>query len=119
MPHAPIPVRVLPRWRIYFGEDIAVGPGKVELLEHIKQSGSLLEAAQRMEMSYMRAWLLIKTMNRCFREPLVCFKRGGKEGGGAVLSPTGEKALALYQQLEKKSLSATQSIQSQFTALFR
>ena len=63
--------------------DIALGPGKVDLLTLIKKTGSIREAAERMHMSYMRAWTLIKTMNACFKEPLVEAVRGGKEGGGA------------------------------------
>lgn len=111
--------KVLPRWRIYCGEDIAVGPGKVELLAQVKKSGSLLEAAKAMDMSYMRAWLLVKTMNRCFKEPLVTLTRGGRKGGGAILTETGERALALYQQLEKRSLDGTRPIQSQLIRLMK
>jgi molybdate transport system regulatory protein len=111
--------KVLPRWRIYCGEDIAVGPGKVELLAHVKNSGSLMEAAKAMDMSYMRAWLLMKTMNRCFKEPLVILTRGGKHGGGAKLTVTGERALALYEQLEKDSLSSTRSIRDQLIRLMK
>jgi len=48
-------IRVVPRIRIIFGRDIALGPGKVELLEHIVRTGSLRKAAEAMEMSYMRA----------------------------------------------------------------
>jgi molybdate transport system regulatory protein len=119
MAQTPKSVKVLPRWRIYCGEDIAVGPGKIELLAHVKQSGSLVDAAKAMDMSYMRAWLLVKTTNRCFKEPLVTLTRGGKQGGGAALTKTGERALALYQQLEKTSLSGTGSIQSQLIRLIK
>jgi molybdate transport system regulatory protein len=49
---------------------IAFGPGKVDLLALVAKTGSIREAAERMEMSYMRAWTPIKTMNACFREPL-------------------------------------------------
>jgi len=60
-----------PRLRVERGKEIALGPGKVELLEHIAKTGSITEAAERMQMSYMRAWTLIKTMEACFRQPLV------------------------------------------------
>ena len=88
-------VGILPRWRIYWGPDIAAGPGKIELLDRIKETGSMLEAAKRMNMSYMRAWLLVKTMNRCFRKPLVIRTRGGRRGGGTKLTATGQRLLAL------------------------
>ena len=92
--------------RVLCGEDIALGPGKVDLLALIGETGSIREAAERMGMSYMRAWTLIKTMNACFREPVVVASRGGKARGGAVLTETGRRALELYRGLESQSLKA-------------
>lgn len=88
------------------GEDIALGPGKVELLALVGETGSIRAAAEAMGMSYMRAWTLIKTMNACFREPLVVASRGGKKRGGAELTVTGRTALKLYRGLEAQSLKA-------------
>src|SRR5262245_47383302 len=98
--------RLFPRMRVLVGDDIALGPGKVDLLALIGETGSIREAAERMGMSYMRAWTLVKTMNACFREPLVVASQGGKERGGAVLTETGRRALTLYRGLETKSLKA-------------
>ena len=100
--------RLRPRLRILNGEDIALGPGKVDLLASIGETGSIREAAERMGMSYMRAWNLIRTMNACFKEPLVIAVRGGRAHGGATLTETGRKALGLYQQMEADCLEATQ-----------
>src|SRR5579883_449527 len=98
--------RLLPRMRVLCGEDVALGPGKVDLLALVNETGSIRAAAERMGMSYMRAWTLIKTMNACFREPLVVASRGGKERGGAVLTETGRRALQLYRGLEAQSQKA-------------
>jgi molybdate transport system regulatory protein len=95
------------QFRIYFGDEIALGPGKVELLHHISETGSISEAARRMDMSYNRAWLLVRTMNRCFKEPLVLASRGGDSHGGTELTKAGKQVLALYQKLESKVKSAT------------
>jgi molybdate transport system regulatory protein len=97
---------VQPRFRILFGGDIALGPGKAELLALIGQTGSINQAAKRMDMSYMRAWSLVQTMNRCFKEPLVLAAHGGEGGGGAELTETGRHALELYQKMEKAGLKA-------------
>lgn len=94
-------------FRIYLGDAIALGPGKAELLRHIAETGSISEAARRMEMSYNRAWLLVRTMNHCFKEPLVAASRGGDQRGGAQLTQFGQEVLALYQQLESKFITAT------------
>ena len=98
---------LLPRLRVMWGNDIALGPGKVDLLKHIQSSGSILKAAKAMNMSYMRAWKLLKTTESCFKQPLVTKSRGGKGGGNARLTEAGEKALALYEQMENECLNAT------------
>jgi molybdate transport system regulatory protein len=93
--------------RVYRGDEIALGPGKVELLEHIAATGSISEAARKMEMSYNRAWLLVNTMNRCFKQPLVLSSRGGEKHGGAQLTKTGKEVWRLYRLLEAKFATAT------------
>lgn len=97
-------------FRIYSGQEIALGPGKVELLQHIGDTGSISKAARRMDMSYNRAWLLVRTMNRCFKEPVVSATRGGDKHGGAELTATGKQVLALYRKLEAKVQSATRPV---------
>ena len=102
--------QIRPRLRIQAGRDIALGPGKVELLEAVDQTGSITQAARKMGMSYMRAWTLIRTMNRCFREPVVAAVRGGRKGGGgAALTPSGRSAVALFQSMTKRSLKAIEA----------
>ena len=99
-------LRFSPRIRVLCGEEVALGPGKAELLALVAETGSIRAAAERMDMSYMRAWTLIRTMNSCFREPLVLASRGGKSRGGAVVTETGRKVLRLYRSLEARSLKA-------------
>jgi len=96
-----------PRIRVLWGDEIALGPGKVELLEALVETGSLNEAARRLDMSYMRAWTLVKTMNRCFRQPVAKPSRGGKHGGGMAVTATGLRALKLYREMEAAALDAT------------
>jgi molybdate transport system regulatory protein len=100
---------VQPRFRVLCGGDIALGPGKAELLGLIGQTGSINQAARQMDMSYMRAWSLIQMMNRCFKKPLVIAAHGGEGGGGAELTETGWRVLALYRQMEARAAKATQT----------
>lgn len=87
------------RARLLQGEDIALGPGKVDLLQAIADTGSISAAARSMGMSYRRAWLLVDTMNRCFRSPLVASAAGGSHGGGAHLTDKGVEILQRYHAL--------------------
>lgn len=88
------------RLRIVLGDAIAVGPGKADLLEGVRDTGSIAAAGRRMGLSYKRAWLLIDTMNACFKRPVVEAAKGGKSGGGARLTPLGEEVLARYRRMQ-------------------
>lgn len=110
---------VRPRFRVYLGSEIALGPGKADLLNAIAKTGSIQSAATSLKMSYMRAWQLVQTMNACFKEPLVGAERGGHHKGGAWLTPTGVKILKLYHSLEKESLSATKATCAKILAALR
>jgi len=88
------------RLRLMAGEDIAIGPGKADLLAAIAETGSIAAAGRQLDMSYRRAWLLVETMNRCFRVPLVEAAKGGPKGGGARLSPLGTEVLERYRRME-------------------
>lgn len=95
-----------PRIRIKAGQDIALGPGKVDLLEAIATAGSISAAARELGLSYRRAWDLVDTMNHCFKHPLVIRVKGGKGGGGAQLTNEGRDILKLYRSMETKALKA-------------
>ena len=107
------------RFRVVHGDNIALGPGKVELLALVAETGSLNEAARRLDMSYMRAWTLVKTMNACFHEPVVIAERGGKQGGGMKITETGRCALTLYQDMEAAALASTASSWRKLQKLLR
>lgn len=105
------------RLRLVLGQSIAVGPGKADLLAAVAESGSISAAGRLMGMSYKRAWYLLDTMNRCFREPLVAASKGGKGHGGAHLTPMGEQVLALYRGIEARAVTAAAAELEAFTGL--
>jgi molybdate transport system regulatory protein len=94
------------RLRILSEGLIALGPGKVDLLESIEKEGSISQAARERHLSYRRAWNMVDIMNQCFKEPLVASVTGGKGGGGARLTPTGKKVIKLYRKMENKANTA-------------
>jgi len=97
------------RVRVVLREGAALGPGKADLLEGIRESGSISAAGRRMRMSYKRAWQLVDELNGLFREPLVRASTGGSGGGGAILTPLGEEVLARFRRIEARSSRASAS----------
>lgn len=83
------------------GSPALTEPG-ADLLEQIDACGSLSEAARRLRFSYRRAWVLLDTMNRRWSCPLVTTATGGKNGGGATLTPRGLAVLGAYRDLQLK-----------------
>lgn len=112
-PASPVQLRL----RVYRGVEAALGPGRVDLLERIAGTDSIAQAARDMGMSYMKAWKLIQSMNRCFHTPLLEVQRGGKSGGTARLTPLGREAVALYRQMEADCLAAIRSSEEKMAAL--
>ena len=107
-----------PRLRIFCGKAIAFGPGKADLLEALHHTGSITQAAAKLDMSYMKAWTLLQEMNRNFNKPLVVANRGGKAGGGgATLTDLGREALTLYRRMERKYVKILQSDWTKFRKL--
>lgn len=82
------------------GDDMAIGPGKADLLEAIDAHGSIAAAGRSMGMSYRRSWMLVDSMNRCWSSPLVEASPGGGPGRGARLTQTGRTVLRHYRALE-------------------
>ena len=93
--------------RVMSGAVIAFGPGKADLLKHLEDTGSLQASAARMNMSYMKAWRLVRDMNACFSEPLVLAARGGAQQGGSQITEAGRSVLKLYLQMQRDADKAS------------
>ena len=104
------------RLRVTLREGIAFGPGKADLLEGIRDTGSIAAAGRRMGMSYTRAWGLVVEMNEEFRQPLVASAKGGAARGGASLTDAGADVLRRYRAMEA---SATRAVAGNLAAIRR
>ena len=95
-------------------EGAFLGIGKIWLLENIRKTGSITNAAKEMKMAYRQAWQLVEEMNQRAESPLVEKLLGGKGGGGAKLTEAGEKAIAVFYEIEKRikefALKETQNL---------
>ncbi len=83
-------------------DGVFLGEGRVQLLKAIAQTGSLSKAASMLDMSYKKAWRLLDSMNKTAKEPLVITVTGGKGGGGAAITPYGEKVIQTFDTINQK-----------------
>ena len=93
--------------RVDLDEDRAIGPGKIRLLEAIRDTGSITQAGIALGMSYRRAWQLVDDLNNCFRDPVVAAQAGGSHGGGAALTSFGTQLIDQYRAIEAEAHAAT------------
>src|SRR5690349_17604961 len=92
--------------RVRFEPSGQFGPGKAELLEQVRDTGSIRKAAAAMKMSYRRAWLLLAEMEELFGAPVVATTTGGVKGGGATLTRLGATLVGHYRGIEKRAAGA-------------
>jgi len=88
------------RFRITSGDVNVIGPGKISLLEAIRETGSITSAAKSLDMSYRRAWMLLDELNRSLRKPAVDSAKGGQHGGGSELTDVGRQLIDSYRRIE-------------------
>jgi len=103
---APSAARVQFRMRVYRGDDIAVGPGKIALLEAIERTRSISAAARASSASYRRAWQLIDALNKSLHTPAVETAVGGAHGGGSVVTDAGRELIHRYRAVEAAAEAA-------------
>src|ERR1700709_280665 len=93
--------------RIDLDPKARIGPGKIQLLENIRANGSISAAGRAMDMSYKRAWDLVDEINRICGHSAVERQTGGKNGGGALLTPFGESLVERSRTIERAAATAT------------
>lgn len=111
--------RIDVKLRLMQGDDIAMGPGKADLLDAIGRTGSISAAARAMGMSYRRAWLLVDVMNNSFGAPLVRSAAGGSQGGGAAVTEMGNEVLTRYRAMQAAAAQAAASHAAALISLLR
>ena len=107
-----------PRIKLWVEKDglLVLSDYRVQLLRHVEETGSLAEAAQRMGLSYRRAWGKVREIERNLGLTLVESEAGGAGGGGSRLTPAGERLVALYQRFQR---AVETDLGREFRALFK
>lgn len=107
------------RIRVTSGDAVAIGPGKIDLLEAIRDTASITAAAKAMGMSYRRAWVLVDELNSSLKSPAVASLIGGDHGGGSRLTATGRKVIEVYRRIEAEATAACAADLRALTRLVR
>ena len=81
--------------------ELLFGKGKTEILELIQQEGSIAKAAEKLQMSYKKAWTHIKILQKNIADELVLPQKGGGGKGGTTLTPKALELIKNYSQLQK------------------
>ncbi len=84
-------------------KDSVIGPGKIALLESVRETGSISAGGKACGMTFRRAWQLIETVQEALGQPLVETTVGGKGGGGASLTPFATALIDQYRKLERQT----------------
>lgn len=94
--------RITGMLRIESEDDRFLGPGRLELLENIIETGSISQAAKQMGMSYKKAWDLVNSMNQHTIKPIVSTQTGGEKGGGTIVTDEGKVLIAAFKKLHEE-----------------
>ena len=86
------------------------GPGVCELLEGIRETGSIQASAARMRMSYTKAWRILNQAEAAMGVRLITRVSGGKNGGSSSLTPAGERTVAAFRNMEAKLTHAADAL---------
>ena len=78
------------------GGEVVAGDGKIDLLDKIEKTGSIQKAAGEIGMSYRHAWGFLQKMEKRGGIKFVDTQVGGRDGGGAKLTPSGRDFLKRY-----------------------
>lgn len=95
------------------------GPGVATLMHLIDEYGSIQSAAKHMEMSYSKAWKIIRRAEEELGFALVASKNGGAGGGRSELSEEGRAFLRDYDALTAEVKAFTAEAAERYFKAFR
>jgi molybdate transport system regulatory protein len=93
------------------------GPGRVELLERIEETGSINKAAKQMGMSYKKAWEMVNALNSQASKPFVITQTGGEKGGGSIITPEAKQLIAYHSELRQRFRKFLEEETQQFNSI--
>lgn len=106
-----------PRAKLWVEQDgkLVLSDYRVRLLSLIDETGSLADAAERMQLSYRRAWGKVREIEQNLGVKLVESAAGGAGGGGSRLTDDGRRLVDLYLRFRE---CAEQDLAREFARIF-
>jgi molybdate transport system regulatory protein len=101
--------------RLTFPNGGGLDESDIELIETIKRCRSILGASKLMGLSYRKTWLMTDALNRTF-ESKVIETFPGRRGAGAGVTVFGERLVALFRSVERRSSAAAAAAIGELTA---
>ena len=87
----------------------------IALIETVHKCRSILGASKILGLSYRKTWLMADALNRTF-ETKVLETFPGRRGGGAEITPFGERLVALFRSIERRSSTGAAAALGELTA---
>jgi molybdate transport system regulatory protein len=103
-------------WIEHDGHHLA-GRGRIELLERIRDSGSISKAAKSMKMGYKAAWDMVDDINQAASQPVVLRTTGGRTGGGSQLTSFGQALIDAYRSMERQHREFLEALHDRFAGV--
>jgi len=100
---------------INFPNGGSFGPEDLMLIDAIRTVRSIIGASRTLGLSYRKCWLTADALNRTFESPVIA-TFPGRRGGGAEITPFGERLVALYRSIERHAASSAKKSLEELTA---
>jgi molybdate transport system regulatory protein len=94
------------QWIVDENDNIIIGEGRMEILEHVENTGSINQAAKMMKMSYKAVWSKIKYTEKHLNAKII----HSDKKTGSRLTREGKNLLEKYRLLKKKCMAADDKI---------
>jgi len=89
-------------WIVDENDDIIIGEGRMKILEHVENTGSINQAAKIMKMSYKAVWSKIKYTEKHLNAKIL----HSDKKTGSRLTREGKALLKKYRLLKKECMVA-------------
>jgi len=84
------------------GGRLLIGRERIRLLEAVAAHGSITRAAKATGTSYKTVWEAVDAINNLLPTPAFITKAGGNVGGGAEVTPEGQRLISTFHRLEER-----------------